>query len=144
MEDFQQLKISSGEYWDLFLHADQGLLGRCYFWYKGEEKDLMDIPEMATLELRANGARLKKTLEELFQPHCFNYQSLNMRTPHLHFHVLPRYGTERKFEGITFTDENFGYIYRGGGGALLDPSILVKIRDAVAEKYLGLGRLPPI
>lgn len=141
MIDFQQLKISPGKYWDLFLHTDQGLLGRCYFEYKGEESSLMRVPETAMLELRANGERLERVLEELFHPDLFNHQSLNNQTRHLHVHVLPRYREEREFLGIHFRDQNFAEAYSGRSPLLLHPMMVIRIRDTVAEKYLMLGRV---
>ncbi len=140
MIDYQQLKISSGQYWNIFLHQDQTVLGRSYFWYNGELTDLMEIPERAMLELRENGNRLKRTLEELFHPNQFNYSSLNNRTKHLHFHVIPRYRDSREFMGISFTDEHFGESYQRNQGVHLHPTLLAEIKEVIAQKYLMLRR----
>ncbi|MFH0700825.1 MAG: HIT domain-containing protein [Candidatus Woesearchaeota archaeon] len=138
MIDHQQLKISPGQYWDLFLHQDQTVLGRSYFWYKGEVTDLMNVPERAALELINNGKRLKRTLEELFHPDQFNYSSLNNRTKHLHFHVIPRYREPREFMGTPFIDEHFGESYQSNQGVHLHPTLLAEIKDVIAQKYLVL------
>jgi len=137
--DYEQFKIDSGKYWDLFLHTDQGLLGRCYFWYKGEERDLMEVPEIASLELIANGKRIHNALTRLFHPDLFNYQSLNNRTLHLHFHVLPRYEHPREFALREFSDPDFGKAYQGNK-QLVPLEVLLQIKDRVAGRYLMLGR----
>ena len=54
--DFNKLKILEGKYWDVFLHEDQTVPGRVYFWYKDKETlDLLDVPEDAIVEFFIKG-----------------------------------------------------------------------------------------
>ncbi|MFA6460969.1 MAG: hypothetical protein WCV90_01780 [Candidatus Woesearchaeota archaeon] len=138
--DYEQFKIDSGQYWDIFLHTNQELLGRSYFWYKGEEEDLMEIPEVASLELMVNGKRLQTALTKLFHPDKFDYFSFNYRTTHLHFHVLPRYEHPRHFADREFIDPEFGRTYHGKQQQLIPLEVLLGIKDRIAGRYLIQGR----
>src|SRR3989338_8314473 len=103
--DFEKLKILEGKYWDAFLHEDQTVVGRIYFWYKeGNVVDFLDVPEDAMLEFHKTAQKIKKVLIELFNPDIFNYLALNNNTRHLHIHIIPRYSKKIEKFGATFED----------------------------------------
>ena len=59
-----------------------------------------DLPRVTTL--------LEERLRRAFAPDKINYLALMMIDPHLHFHVLPRYGQPRTVHGHTFEDSAWG------------------------------------
>ena len=132
--DFRNLKIVELKYWDVFLHKDQTAIGRLYFWYKSEAKDLLDIPEEALTEFFNTGRVFKSVLIELFHPDLFNYLSLNNITRHLHIHIIPRYSKPIKRFDMVFKDIAFGKQYVPNKDFIVDDDVLIKIRDLIAGR----------
>lgn len=129
--NYLDLLLLEGQHWDLFLHADQTVIGRVYLWSKSDATDLMDVSIEAFQELHALGRRVKAALTQLYQPSIFNYLSLNHQTPHLHVHIIPRYERPIARHGYTFIDENFGSSYRQNKSLELPDSIYTAIRDGL-------------
>ncbi len=129
--EFNELKILSGKYWDVFLHQDQTAVGRLYFWYKQKADDLLDIPKEALIEFHKLGNKIKSTLNKQFKPDMFNYFSLNNFTKHLHIHVIPRYSKKIELSGLIFEDISFGKSYKSNPNFVVDKDILIKIRDKI-------------
>ena len=136
--DFNKLKLWEGTHWDAFLHQDQTALGRLYFWNKGEESDLLDIPINALLEFYELGGAVKTSLVNLFQPDMFNYQSLNNRTNHLHIHMIPRYSKKIDLFDLTFEDISFGKRYERNSDFTVDEDTLIKIKDKIKGELVSI------
>ena len=43
MEDFSKYKIKDYKYWQIFIHPNQGYLGRCVIWCK--RKNALDLTD---------------------------------------------------------------------------------------------------
>lgn len=106
--DFEKLLIKDYKNWQVKLHHNQNYLGKCVLWFKGDEKDFIDLNEEEREEFFEITKKLKEVLKELFNPDLFNYLSLNNKTKHLHFHIMPRYKEKRIFNNKEFLDDNFG------------------------------------
>lgn|SRR3989344_339694 len=112
MTDYEHLKVAEFDHWSLYVHGSQYYLGRVYLWAKRTDVvDLMDALPEEREEFFSVGTRVRDALQELFQPDLFNYAALANVSAHMHVHVIPRYKTLRTFEGITFTDHNWGKNY---------------------------------
>jgi len=139
MEDFSKYKIKDYKYWTIFIHQNQGYLGRCIIWCK--RKNALDLTD-ATLEERKEFflilGNLKRAVTKVFQPDWFNYSFLGNETRHLHTHFIPRYASIKTFEGIKFKDELFGHNYKTNYDFITPETILEKIRlliyNALEEK----------
>jgi len=129
--DFNNLKILSGKYWDVFLHQDQTAIGRLYFWYKKRADDLLNVPKEALLEFYELGNKIKSVLIKQFKPDMFNYLSLNNVTKHLHIHMIPRYSRKIELFGITFIDNSFGKNYKSNPDFIIDEEILIEIKENI-------------
>ena len=135
--NFKKLKITEGKYWDAFLHEDQTVIGRIYFWYKEEGIiDLLDAPEEAILEFQNLAKKFKNSLINLFKPDMFNYLALNNNTQHLHIHMIPRYSKKVRQFGFVFKDSNFGKNYKRDLNFKIDEEVLIKIKEEI-KKQLG-------
>ena len=132
--DFNKLKIVGGKYWDVFLHEDQTVIGRMYFWYKEDILDLLDVPEEVISEFYHLGKKVKEALKKLFQPDMFNYLALNNNTKHLHIHVIPRYSKKVEKFGLVFEDISFGKSYKRNRNLAVSEEILIKIKDAIRKE----------
>ncbi len=58
-------------------------------------------------ELKQITEDVERVLHGAFGYDRINYLMLMMVDPDVHFHVIPRYATERAFEGATFRDESW-------------------------------------
>lgn len=96
----------------LCIHQNQFILGRVYIWAKREDSlDFADITEEERDELFEIMKNGKEALTKLFQPDLFNWAALGNGTYHMHLHLIPRYKTPRKFNGLEFKDVEWGKRY---------------------------------
>lgn len=105
MENFSKYKIKDYKYWSIFLHKNQGYLGRCVIWCNRENAlDLADATPEEQKELFVVLGELRNGAQKVFQPDWLNYAFLGNETRHLHGHFIPRYAEPKEFEGVTFSD----------------------------------------
>ena len=99
------------DFWTLVLNDNQATLGRVFFALRRHETDVAALSEAEVLSLWAFVRETKTALTALFAPDHFNYLFLMNLTPHVHFHIFPRYAEQRAFAGQAFTDTNYGGHY---------------------------------
>lgn len=138
MEDnFLRYKIKEYRYWSVYIHQNQGYLGRCVVWCKREEAmDLADCNTEERDELFVVLRDLKKALKQVFQPDLFNYAFLGNGVRHLHCHFIPRYASQREFEGIVFKDEEWGHNYRTDHNFKVSDDLVEKIRLEIQKEAI--------
>lgn len=134
--DFNKLKITSGTYWEVFLHEDQTSIGRLYFWHKRTGGDLLECPKEELIEFHELGNKIKSALTTLFKPDSYNYLSLNNVTKHLHIHMIPRYSKKIELFGIVFNDSSFGRSYKRNPEFTIDEETLLKIKNKIKERLI--------
>lgn len=137
MENFLKYKIKDYKFWSIFIHQNQGYLGRCVIWCNRENAlDLADATNEEQKELFIILNKLGTALQKTFQPDWLNYAFLGNETKHLHGHLIPRYAKPKEFEGIMFTDELYGHNYRTDHDFKTSDEVVekirLKIRDALA------------
>ncbi len=136
--DYERLLIVEFEYWKLYLNPNQVYLGRCYLALKrdGDLDPYTDTTQEERDEHQLIMEQLKVAFGNLFQPLRLNYDNLRNVWLHCHWHIVPRYDTEREFAGLTFTDPS-------GGTKNWSPydkehetplEVLLQIRDAIREE----------
>lgn len=134
MEEFDKYKIKDYKYWAVFVHQNQGYLGRCVIWCKRENAlDLTDANEEEQKEFFLVLRELKKAVTEVFQPDWFNYSFLGNDTRRLHAHFVPRYAKPKLFEGITFEDKLWGHNYKTDHNFVTPEPVLEKIRLLIID-----------
>ena len=137
MEDFSKYKIKDYFYWSVFIHSNQGYLGRCIVWCKRENAlDLTDATPEEQKELFLILRELHIAIQKVFEPDWLNYAFLGNETRHLHGHVIPRYAKPKTFEGVVFEDKLYGHNYKTDHGFSLPNEVLEKIRLSL-KKALG-------
>ena len=97
--------------WTLVVNDNQATLGRVFFALNRHETDAAMLSDLEVLSLWAFIRATKAALTVLFAPDHFNYMFLMNLTPHVHFHLFPRYVSTREFGGQTFADTNYGGHY---------------------------------
>jgi diadenosine tetraphosphate (Ap4A) HIT family hydrolase len=137
MEEYSKYLIKDYTYWTVYSHTNQGYLGRCYVWCKRE--DALDLPD-ATFEEREELFVILKSLEQVilkvFNPDMLNYAFLGNETHHLHGHIIPRYSKTFKFEGITFTDKNWGHNYKTDKDFVTSTELLNVVMKKLKENLM--------
>ena len=91
-------------HWCVLLRTGQATLGALILCAKGEALAFSELSPQAFGELPAVIRDIEHGLKA-FRPYDrINYLMLMMVDPHVHFHVLPRYGAAQEFEGLRFAD----------------------------------------
>ncbi len=112
-EDFSKNLIKEYKNWAVYVHDNQGYLGRCIVWCKREDAlDLADATPEEQVELFLVLRDLREASKKVFQPDWFNYSFLGNGTRHLHSHFIPRYAKPKMFMNILFEDKFYGHNYK--------------------------------
>lgn len=118
------------KYWEIYVHENQGYLGRCVVWCK--RKDALDLADTAPeeqAELFSVLHDLREASKKIFQPDWFNYSFLGNELRHLHGHFIPRYEKPRTFLGTVFEDKLYGRNYKTDHNFITLPEVLNEVRD---------------
>jgi len=133
-EDFLKNLIKEYEHWSIYVHPNQGYLGRCVVWCKREDAlDLTDATSEEQSELFLVLRDLKEATKKVFQPDWFNYSFLGNETRHLHGHFIPRYAKPKIFMGIVFEDKFYGHNYKTDHTFVTPEDLLSAVRDKLKE-----------
>lgn len=132
--DFFKLLIKEYKYWDVYLHDNQGYLGRCVVWCKRENAlDLTDATPEEQKELFEVLRLLREALAKAFQTDWFNYAFLGNEIHHLHGHFIPRYASQREFSGTIFEDKLYGQNYKTDHDFKIPEPVLMEIKTKIKE-----------
>ena len=101
---YPDMLVADYAHWAVVLRNQQVTLGSLVLICKEDRTAFPDISVAAFTELKAVTHDLEAALAAAFRFDRVNYLMLRMVDPHVHFHVLPRYETSRKFAGETFID----------------------------------------
>lgn len=133
-ENFTKNLIKEYKHWTIYVHHNQGYLGRCVIWCKRESAlDLVDAVREEQEELFLIIRDVRKAEKKIFQPDWFNYSFLGNETKHLHGHFIPRYAKPRTFMGMVFEDKLYGHNYKTDHNFVTSGELLNAVRDALAK-----------
>lgn len=96
--------IAEYDHWVVLLRPMQVTLGAMVLGAKGPATAFPALDVAAFDELHTVTGAVERTLGQSFSYQKMNYLMLMMVDPHVHFHVLPRYETEKEFDGVAFPD----------------------------------------
>ncbi|MFQ6009588.1 MAG: HIT family protein [Candidatus Aenigmatarchaeota archaeon] len=103
--------IKKYDHWTVCLNYNQYYLGRNMIVLNRHLENYLEISEDEHKELWDIMHKVNHGLTNLFSPDLFNYAVLMNVTRHVHMHMIPRYQTQREFEGQKFLDERWGKNY---------------------------------
>jgi diadenosine tetraphosphate (Ap4A) HIT family hydrolase len=130
MADFSKNLVKRYRYWEIYVHENQGYLGRCVIWCKRPDAlDLADATSEEQGELFVVLNSIREAARKVFQPDWFNYSFLGNETRHLHGHFIPRYEKPKKFLGTTFEDKLYGHNYKTDHSFQTSSELLATVRD---------------
>lgn len=135
-KDFSKNLVKDYTYWSVYVHENQGYLGRCVVWCKREGAlDLADATPGEQKELFKVLSDLKKVSKECFNPDWLNYAFLGNKIRHLHGHFIPRYAQLKTFESVVFEDKLYGRNYKTDHGFVTSEELLQKIKNVLVVAY---------
>jgi len=132
--DFSQLLVKNYNHWSIYLHANQGYLGRCVVWCKRDDAlDLTDATQEEQAELFLVLTELRRATKSAFGADWFNYAFLSNETKHLHGHFIPRYAKPKTFMRVVFEDKRYGHNYRTDHDFVTPAFVLVKVKSLLQK-----------
>ena len=96
--------VRNYRYWTVLLRPAQVTLGSLVLAAFEPARALADLSRDSFNELGEVIRDIEQSLARAFAFDKINYLLLMMVDPDVHFHVIPRYATERSFGGVKFTD----------------------------------------
>ena len=126
--------VLPNDFWTLVLNENQATLGRVFFALNRHETDIARLTDPEVLSLWAFVRETKAALTTLFAPDHFNYMFLMNLTPHVHFHIFPRYARLREFAGQRFADGQFGDHYDPHESRALDADTEAALINALRRE----------
>ena len=129
-EDFSKNLVKGYKHWEIYIHENQGYLGRCVVWCKRNDAlDLADATPEEQSELFLVLRDLREATKKVFQPDWFNYSFLGNETRHLHGHFIPRYAKPKTFMDIMFEDKLYGHNYKTDHSFETSAELLAEVKD---------------
>jgi len=133
-KDYSKFLIKEYQYWSVYVHENQGYLGRCVVWCKRENAfDLTDATKVEQKELFVILKALQKALKSCFTPDWLNYAFLGNETRHLHGHIIPRYAELKEFMGITFKDKLYGHNYKTDHNFVTSEELIREVKNELTK-----------
>ncbi|MDE1970164.1 MAG: HIT family protein [Patescibacteria group bacterium] len=133
-DNYSKFLIKEYRYWSVYIHENQGYLGRCVVWCKRENAlDLTEATQEEQQELFSVLTDLKNAISKVFQPDWFNYAFLGNETRHLHGHFIPRYAKPKEFLNTTFEDKLWGHNYKTDHSFKIPEDVLMEIYKKIKE-----------
>lgn len=96
--------IGETEHWVILLRPAQVTLGSLVVAAKSDAEAFGALPGDYHADLAYAARRVEAILTQAVGYQRINWLMLMMVDPHVHFHVLPRYESERSRLGLTFPD----------------------------------------
>jgi len=109
--------ITDKLYWTVYLAPSQRYLGTCVIAINRTCSNLSELEDVEWKEFSGIVREMEYVLDKIFNPTLFNWSCFKNAAfrienpePQVHWHLIPRYKENTKFEGIEFEDPDFGYI----------------------------------
>ncbi len=135
--DYPRTLLREYEHWVVLLRPKQATLGALVLACKGAAKAFPDIPAAAFAELPQATRELEATLRSAFDCDKFNYLMLMMVDPEVHFHVLPRYASDRDLVGAHFTDPGWPKLPDLGHANALTPEQFESLHRHLESRWVS-------
>ena len=114
--------VKEFEHWVVLLRPAQPTLGSLVLAAKSDVCAFGELPAEAHAELKAVTQAIEAALGPFARYAKINYLMLMMVDPHVHFHVIPRYGGAREWGGVAFPDAGWPALPQLGEAVKLEPA----------------------
>ena len=102
--EYPETLLAEYDHWVALIRPAQVTVGSAVIACKEDAEAFPDVSAEAFRELRQVTSDLEAALARCFSYDKINYLMLMMVDRQVHFHVIPRYSSERTVAGITFRD----------------------------------------
>jgi diadenosine tetraphosphate (Ap4A) HIT family hydrolase len=123
--------IWQDEFCRVVLLDDVDYPGFCRVILNGHAKEMTDLTPEERQRLMVVVFAVEQAIREVMQPEKINLASLGNKTPHLHWHVIPRYKLDRHFPNPIWGEPSHETIAEP-----LDESATARLKAAI-QKLLG-------
>jgi diadenosine tetraphosphate (Ap4A) HIT family hydrolase len=89
-------RIAAYEHWSVLIRQAQATKGAMVMIAHANVTKYSDLPAEAFSEMAQVIRDIERALGTAFQPDKMNYLMLMMVDPHVHYHVIPRYGPDHE------------------------------------------------
>lgn len=116
----------------MVLVDDAQYQGFCRVIWNDHVKEMTDLPVADRSTLMAAVCKVESVLRAVMQPEKINLASLGNMTPHLHWHVIPRYADDAHFPSPVWATAQ-----RQTAPAVLEQrqALLGALRSAISEQF---------
>lgn len=138
----EAIELLNGIYWKILLNPDQQNLGKSLVVLKADKESLAELTSQEWEEFGAIVKALEKAVTAEFSPTHFNWQCLMnnaygpdaKETPHVHWHVTPRYAQSIELGGHEFIDKN--YPRTNKEAEFVDDALLRRIAEKILSRLV--------
>ncbi len=132
---YPETRLAEYDSWVVLLRPQQVTLGALVLACTSTATAFSELDGAAFAGLKDVIRDIESVLAEAFQFEKLNYLMLMMVDPHVHFHVIPRYGTARTFAGVTFHDPGWPATPDLGAKTDLDQAQLSSLISFLRQRW---------
>jgi diadenosine tetraphosphate (Ap4A) HIT family hydrolase len=114
--------------WYLLCRPEQISLASLVLICKDEVNAFSKISKKSFAEFPKIIKEIETIIKKTFNYDKINYLMLMMKDPEVHFHIIPRYSTDKEFEGVIFKDPKWS--------RSIDLHILNEINEVIFDKLV--------
>lgn len=93
----QENRVCESGNWRVIFADEAAWPGFCRVIWRAHVAEMTDLPLKAQQELMGVVLAVEKAMREILRPDKVNLASLGNMVPHLHWHVIPRFGDDACF-----------------------------------------------
>jgi len=123
------------EYWVVLLRPSQVTLGSLVLAAKSRATAYSDLSREAFAEQADAVQSIESALTAFCQYERINYLMLMMVDPNVHFHVIPRYSTPRRWNEMEFADAGWPGPPQLAQGVQLSPDQIALLTDELSVNF---------
>jgi diadenosine tetraphosphate (Ap4A) HIT family hydrolase len=123
------------EHWLVLVRPAQVTLGSLVLAAKSEATAYSDLPREAFAEQADAVAAIERVLRGFVDYERINYLMLMMVDPHVHFHVIPRYGEPRTWHGTVLADAGWPGPPQLGAAVALTPEQIALMVSEIKTNF---------
>ncbi|PKO44621.1 MAG: HIT family protein [Betaproteobacteria bacterium HGW-Betaproteobacteria-22] len=109
------------------LLSDEDYPAYCRVELLAHVKEMTDLPAESRARLMHVVFAVEAALRQLFNPDKINLVSLGNKTPHIHWHVIPRFETDKHYP-----NSHWGEALRAGEPRLLSAEMITALIEKIA------------
>ena len=127
--------VAESDHWWVLARPRQVTLGSLVLVCKQPVTAFGEVSALGFTDLQALIARAERVLKGFVAYERINYLMLMMVDPDVHFHVIPRYGVSRYYEGISLPDASWPNPPNLGAAVELAPAVLAALTADLKQRW---------